>query len=159
LLAQQLRIPGQVWGSRHYAGRVDASKRSLAGNHMPQSRPEPKASQPTFLDGNPVFRNAFLFSSIESSNQSRGEQKPARKERNCIETRESVADLVEKIESFRHRALSFKMVRTMAQRKLSRSRRLSHGPAICRRSWSWKVRSDRRCAEQYRGTHPHSCIP
>jgi hypothetical protein len=52
-----------------------------------------------------------------------------------------------------------KLARTMAQRKLSRSRRLSHGPVICRRSWSWKVRSDRRCAEQYRGTHPHSCIP
>src|SRR5271165_431956 len=45
---------------------------------------------------------------------------------------------------------------TLAQRKLARSRRLSHGPVICRRFWSWKVRSDRRCAELYRGTHPHS---
>jgi len=52
-----------------------------------------------------------------------------------------------------------KLARTMAQRKLSQSRRSSHGPVICRRSWSWKVRSDRRCAEQYRARLQRSCMP
>jgi hypothetical protein len=52
-----------------------------------------------------------------------------------------------------------KLARTMAQRKLSQSRRSSHGPVICRRSWSWKVRSDRRCAEQYRAHLQRSCMP
>jgi len=39
----------------------------------------------------------------------------------------------------------------MTQKKLSQFRRSSHGPVICRRSWSWKVLSGRQALSNIEG--------